>query len=45
MGMPQAKCLDLFASACARAQLDALLDQLRPGDTVVVWRPDGFGGA
>jgi DNA invertase Pin-like site-specific DNA recombinase len=26
-----------------RPQLDALLDQLRPGDTVVVWRLDRLG--
>lgn len=43
-----AGCLKLFTDKASgsldrRPQLDRLLDQLRPGDTVVVWRLDRLG--
>ena len=43
-----AGCLKLFTDKTSgaldrRPQLDRLLDQLRPGDTVVVWRLDRLG--
>src|SRR5665213_1949178 len=43
-----AGCLKVFTDKASgsldrRPQLDRLLDQLRPGDTVVVWRLDRLG--
>ena len=43
-----AGCLKVFTDAASgslahRPQLDRMLDQLRPGDTVVVWRLDRLG--
>jgi DNA invertase Pin-like site-specific DNA recombinase len=33
----------MFGSLERRPELDKLLDQLRPGDTLVVWRLDRLG--
>src|ERR1700684_2107242 len=43
-----AGCIKVFTDKASgslerRPQLDRLLDQLRPGDTVVVWRLDRLG--
>src|ERR1017187_2283180 len=44
----QAGCIKVFTdhasgSKASRPELDAMLDQLRPGDVVVVWRLDRLG--
>jgi DNA invertase Pin-like site-specific DNA recombinase len=46
--LKKAECVKVFTdkasgSLASRPQLDRLLDQLRPGDTVVVWRLDRLG--
>lgn len=46
--LKSAGCLKIFTDRASgsldrRPQLDRLLDQLRPGDTVVVWRLDRLG--
>ena len=43
-----AGCIKVFTDKASgsldrRPQLDRLLDQLRPGDTIVVWRLDRLG--